>query len=164
MDTTDAPQIIEHINKSLPFTPYDTKWVPCSSRFVCLGIHPNAKGALHVFQLNHGEAELVTEGTVASGIKCGTFGASSIEERTIATGDHVGRLVVYDLERIEKPVFSQQAHTSIINAIDGCGGLDVGYGAPEIVTGGRDGCVRLWDPRVNEPVLAMEPGEVSGCL
>jgi WD40 repeat protein len=181
MDTTDAPQIIEHVNKSLPFTPYDTKWVPCSARFVCMGIHPNAKGdtagllllmahcliscllrclgALHVYQLNHGDVELVTEGTVGSGIKCGTFGASSIEERNLATGDHAGRLVIYDLERIEKPVFSQQAHTSIINAIDGCGGLDVGYGAPEIVTGGRDGCVRLWDPRVNEPVLAMEPGE-----
>ena len=31
--------------------------------------------------------------------------------------------------------------------------------APEIVTGGRDGCVRLWDTRVKEPVLALEPGE-----
>jgi hypothetical protein len=31
------------------------------------------------------------------------------------------------------------AHESIINAIDGCGGLGIGYGAPEIVTGGRDG-------------------------
>jgi hypothetical protein len=28
-----------------------------------------------------------------------------------------------------------------------------------VYTGGRDGCVRLWDPRVNEPVLALEPGE-----
>jgi len=67
--------------------------------------------------------------------------------------------VIYDLEHIDKPIYSQQAHTSIINAIDGCGGLDIGYGAPEIVTGGRDGCVRLWDPRVSEPVLALEPGE-----
>jgi hypothetical protein len=25
--------------------------------------------------------------------------------------------------------------------------------------GGRDGCVRLWDIRVKEPVLALEPGE-----
>lgn len=67
--------------------------------------------------------------------------------------------MIYDLEHIDKPIYSQQAHTSIINAIDGCGGLDIGYGAPEIVTGGRDGCVRLWDPRVAEPVLALEPGE-----
>ena len=27
------------------------------------------------------------------------------------------------------------------------------------MTGGRDGCVRLWDIRVKEPVLALEPGE-----
>ena len=31
------------------------------------------------------------------------------------------------------------------------------------VTGGRDGCVRLWDPRVSEPVVRVEPrdGEVK---
>jgi WD40 repeat protein len=82
-------------------------------------------------------------------VKCGTFGASATEDRHIATGDHAGKLNIYDLERISTPVFSQQAHTSIINAIDGCGGLEIGKGAPEIVTGGRDGCVRLWDPRVS---------------
>ena len=48
MDTTDAPQIIEHIHKSVPFTPYDVKWVPCSSRLVAMGIQPNAKGILQV--------------------------------------------------------------------------------------------------------------------
>ena len=94
-----------------------------------------------------------------TGIKCGTFGASSIEERYISVGDHAGLLSIYDLDRPESAVFSQQAHTSIINAIDGCGGLGIGYGAPEILTGGRDGCVRLWDPRVNYPVLALEPNE-----
>ena len=36
--------------------------------------------------------------------------------------------------------------------------VDIGYGAPELVTGGRDGCVRLWDPRVPDPVLGLEPG------
>ena len=159
MDSTDAPQIIEHINKSITFTPYDTRWVPFSARFVAMGIHPNAKGALNVYQLNNGDLDLITEGKTANGIKCGTFAASSVEQRHIATGDHAGKLIVYDLEHIDKPVFSQQAHVSIINAIDGCGGMDIGYGAPEIVTGGRDGCVRLWDVRVKDPVLALEPDE-----
>ena len=61
-------------------------------------------------------------------------------------------------------VFSQQAHTSIMNSIDGCGGgshSNGGYGAAEIVTGGRDGCVRLWDIRVPEPILALEPNTAS---
>jgi len=43
MDTTDAPQIIEHVQKSINFTPYDVKWIPCSSKFVTMGILPNAK-------------------------------------------------------------------------------------------------------------------------
>src|SRR3546814_1303747 len=64
-----------------------------------------------------------------------------------------------DLERLDVPVYSSQAHSSIVNAIDGCGGLGIGGGAPEILTGGRDGCVRLWDPRVSEPVLALEPSD-----
>lgn len=142
--------------------------------FTSVGIHPNAKGALQVYELNKGEATLVLDSTKAHGVKCGTFGASGIEERHLATGDHAGTLAIYDLER-DTAVYSAQAHTSIINAIDGCGGLEVGmlrrfsnyiieiyaiigYGAPELVTGGRDGCVRLWDPRVPDPVLGLEPG------
>lgn len=159
MDTTDAPQIIEHIHRNLTFTPYDTKWIPFSARFVALGIHANAKGALTVYQLNNGDLETLLEGRVAHGIKCGSFSASTVEQRHLATGDHAGKLVIYDLEDINKPVYSQQAHASIINALDGCGGMEIGSGAAEIVTGGRDGCVRLWDPRVPEPVLALEPGE-----
>jgi WD40 repeat protein len=159
MDTTAAPQIIEHINKSINFTPYDTRWIPFSAKFVGMGIHANAKGALNVYQLNNGDLDLISENKTANGIKCGTFGATSVEQRHIATGDHAGKLIVYDLEQPDKPVFTQQAHISIINAIDGCGGMDIGYGAPEIVTGGRDGCVRLWDTRVKDPVLALEPEE-----
>ena len=83
MDTTDAPQIIEHIHKNVNFTPNDTKWIPSSARFVGMGIHPNAKGALNVYQLNNGDLENIIEGTTANGIKCGTFSASSLEERNI---------------------------------------------------------------------------------
>ena len=159
MDTTEAPQIIEHLNKSLNFTPYDTRWVPCSARMVCLGITPKGKGALQVYEMSRGELSLVSESFKPQGIKCGTFGASSIEQRHIACGDFKGNLSIYDLSRQDAPVFSAQAHKSIINTIDGIGGQTVGYGAPELVTGGRDGCVRVWDPRVPEPVLALEPDE-----
>jgi WD repeat-containing protein 92 len=54
-------------------------------------------------------------------------------------------------------VYSASAHKGMINAIDGCGGLGIGGGAPELVTGGRDGCVRVWDPRVAEAVVSLEP-------
>ncbi len=44
MDTTEAPQIIEHVAKSLTFTPFDVKWIPSSARFVLFGQSPGAKG------------------------------------------------------------------------------------------------------------------------
>lgn len=37
------------------------------------------------------------------------------------------------------PVYSVKGHSEIINAIDAIGGLGIGGGAPEIVTGSRDG-------------------------
>lgn len=43
------------------------------------------------------------------------------------------------MERLESPVFNVKAHTQIINAIDGVGGLGIGAGAPELITGSRDG-------------------------
>lgn len=40
-------------------------------------------------------------------------------------------------------MYSVKAHKEIINCIDGVGGLGIGEGAPEIVTGSRDG---KWPP------------------
>ncbi len=45
------------------------------------------------------------------------------------------------------------------NVIDGIGGKGPEYGAPELVTGGSDGCVRVWDPRQEAPVVSLEPAE-----
>ncbi|CAM9263038.1 unnamed protein product [Phaeothamnion confervicola] len=160
MDTTDAPQLIEHAHKTLAFTPYEVRWVPCSARFVVGGVYPRAKGALLTYELDGGGVKLLEEVEKPAGIKCMTFGASSYEDRHVACGDYDGRLAIYDLERRnDPPVYSAQAHSTIINAVDGVGGPEVGYGAPELVTGGRDGCVRVWDPRVPQPVLALEPDE-----
>ena len=160
METTDAPQMIEHKNVSLTYTPYETRWVPCSARFVCCGITPKAKGKLEVYELKQGKLEVVAEKIHGSGFKCGTFGASSLSERSIATGDYKGGLNIFDLERLDVPTFSiPTAHSQIINGIDGVGGLGIGGGAPELVTGSRDGCVRVWDPRVKESVVSLEPVE-----
>lgn len=40
---------------------------------------------------------------------------------------------------METPVYSVKAHNQIVNAVDGVGGLGIGGGAPELVTGSRDG-------------------------
>ncbi|EEY66788.1 WD domain-containing protein, putative [Phytophthora infestans T30-4] len=159
MDTTDAPQLIEHVNHSVNFTPNDTKWIPGSARFVAMGIYPKATGALTIFGLNQGELKTHAVHEKTHGIKCGTFGSSALEDRHLATGDYGGVMSVWDLERAEVPVYSAQAHKSIVNAIDGCGGQNIGSGAPEIVTGGRDGCIRVWDVRVPEPVVTLAPKE-----
>jgi hypothetical protein len=72
------------------------------------------------------------------GIKCATFGACLPNKTDIAFGDFAGDLSIADIET-GKIYYSVKAHTAIVNSIDGIGGLDIGYGAPEIVTGGRDG-------------------------
>ena len=162
VDITNKPQILEHLNKSLPLTIYDTKWIPSSARFVCLGSHARGTGAIQVYELEEHELKLVAEWEKKDSIKCGTFGASPLDERHLATGDFMGNLHVWDLDNnMGTPVFHVKAHDSIINAIDGIGGLGgKGYGAPELVTGSRDGRVRVWDSRQREaPVAAFEPAQ-----
>jgi WD repeat-containing protein 92 len=61
MNGIDKPQFIQLISKSLNFTPYDVKWVPCSARFVVVGQHSRGTGALQVYELEDGAAKLVHE-------------------------------------------------------------------------------------------------------
>lgn len=54
------------------------------------------------------------------------------------------------------------AHAGIINAIDTVGSVE-NQGASEILTGGKDGLVKVWDPRCTEAVIQIEPTvNVSG--
>ena len=147
MDTTNAPQIIEHINHSVPYTPFEVKWIPCSPRFVVCGQTPKAKGIIQIFQMNQGKLELVNEVKIKfikleqfnkeSGFKCASFGASSFYKREIAVGDYDGYLNIYDLEKCQSS-FSVKAHSSIINNMDAIGGTG-NIGPAEIITAGRDG-------------------------
>jgi WD40 repeat protein len=167
MDSKDAPQMIEHLRKSISFTPHETKWIPQSARFVSFGVSPSSKGVLLVNELSRGELKTVLEETelLPCGIKCATFGASRIEDRRVAVGAYDGSLNIFDLssdkDRSPVKLFSVKAHDGLINCIDGIGGSSVGNGAPELATGGKDGNVRIWDPRVDHPVISFEPGEGS---
>lgn len=146
MDTTDAPQIIEHLSSTLRFTPFDVKWIPSSARFCVFGQSPKAEGVFNIYQLENGKLNCLSEWKKEFGIKAGTFKSSPISIRDVATVDYKGKLNIWDIEK-GKSKFEVQAHSSVANSIDGIGGKGAEYGAPEIVTGGTDGCVRVWDPR-----------------
>jgi WD repeat-containing protein 92 len=119
---------------------------------------PWGNNLIQVYALEGQNMKLVTEMEKKSAFKCGTFGTSTGSDRKFSTGSFDGHLQIWDMEKPVDPVFSVQAHASIVNAVDGCGGMAKGYGAPEIATCGRDGCVRLWDPRQeNAPVAAFQP-------
>lgn len=99
MDTTEAPQIIEHISQSLPLTPFDVKWIPLSARFVLFGQSPKAKGVFQVYQLNEGKLEKIADFEKEFGIKSGTFKASPLSVRDVATVDYKGYVQIFDIER-----------------------------------------------------------------
>ncbi|KAL7991326.1 hypothetical protein Chor_015582 [Crotalus horridus] len=123
----DKPQIIAHTQHSLNYTVFDCKWVPCSARLLCLGNFPRGTGVIQLYELQGGRLNLLREIEKSRPIKCGTFGAASLQQRYLATGDFGGNLNI---------------------CIDGVGGLGIGEGAPEIVTGSRDGNAYNQEERV----------------
>lgn len=162
MADLEKPQIVELASRSVNYTLFDAVWVPSAARFIALGNYARGTGAMEVCALEGGKIVKKAEYEKPAAIKCGTFGASSFEERHMATGDFKGNMMTWDIERMSEPVYSVKAHESIVNCIDGCGGLGVGGGAPEIVTGGRDGCVKVWDVRQkNDPVADISPAAGS---
>ena len=66
--------------------------------------------------------ELLAESEKRHAIKSGSFGASSLAERHLATADFGGALQTWDLERMSQPLFKAQAHAGIINCMDATGG------------------------------------------
>ena len=57
----DKPQIIAHIEKSLNFTLFDSKWIPSSAKFVLLGNHARGTGAMQIYEVAQGDVKLVKD-------------------------------------------------------------------------------------------------------
>ncbi|KOB70785.1 WD repeat-containing protein 92 [Operophtera brumata] len=120
MEELDTPQIITHIEKDLNHSLFDCKWIPCSAKFVVIGSMPRGTGTIEIFEITAGEAKKIKEIERPNSFK--------------------------DLE-MNSQVYITKEHTDIINSIDAMGGNTANCGAPEIVTGSRDG----------KPVANMQP-------
>jgi WD repeat-containing protein 92 len=150
MDTTSAPQIIEHIHQPLLFTPFDVKWLKNSAKLVVVGQYPKATGAVRLYELETGKLKELHAFEHKEGIKC----SSMYSPTQIITGDFKGNLVLYDLQSMKVQQTIENAHSKIINSIDTCSS----FGPSEVLTGSRDGSVKLWDLRQpHKPVLSLEP-------
>lgn len=55
----DKPKIIEHVVKSLDYTVFDARWIPCSARFVVLGNYPRGTGALQIYEVSKGDVKIL---------------------------------------------------------------------------------------------------------
>ncbi len=80
------------------------------------------------------------------------------DSSSVVTGDYGSRLCLWDCNALGLPVATLRSH-SPVNAIDGASLV----GGPEVVVGGRDGEVLVFDLRAPEgPVAGMKPATESG--
>lgn len=87
MDKLAKPQIICHIEKSVDYSLFDAKWIPCSAKFVVMGSRPRGTGIIQIYEVSSGKLKLVKDIERSNQMKCGTFKASSLRDRYLATGD-----------------------------------------------------------------------------
>ncbi|KAF9972995.1 hypothetical protein BGZ73_003794 [Actinomortierella ambigua] len=158
--------------KTLPFTAFQTVWIPGTNRICAVGANDAGFGVIQIYQARSRATSLATgkgagSGTSASArlelysevekriqFKAATFRAST-QPSHLVTGDFEGRIGVWDLERTEVPVTMIKAHEDVVNCIDGAGASS---GRPEVVSGCRDGVVKVWDLRQKgDPVCTMVP-------
>ena len=175
MDTTSAPQIFEHISETLNFTPFTAGWMGHSPRLAVMGQTPKMEGVLRFLKLEKNKFKEISKMQFGKGFKSCCFntfktamasgqeGGSGFSENSsvqAAVTDVNGKVYLIDLVK-EKVFYEVEAHKGMANDVDTMGG-GYGSGVLEFLTGGSDGCVRLWDPRQATPVLALEPEEAQG--
>lgn len=135
MDTLNKSQIIIHREKQVNYQLKECQWIHDSAKFTAVGGKPNLKGVISIYALDENDIQTVHEYEKSVAIECATFQSSSINKRHLAIGNYDGSLEIVDLEHSAKSVYSVKAHQGLIYCIDGVGGLGIGCGAPELVTG-----------------------------
>ena len=61
MSAFEKPQIISHIQKSLNYTVFDCKWMPCSAKFVTMGNFARGTGVIQLYEIQQGDLKLLRE-------------------------------------------------------------------------------------------------------
>jgi hypothetical protein len=57
----EKPQIILHVHKPVSYTLFDTKWIPCSAKFVALGNYAKGSGAMQIYEISHGDVKCILD-------------------------------------------------------------------------------------------------------
>lgn len=135
MDKLSKPQIIIHREEQVNYQLKDCQWIHDSAKFTAVGGKPNMKGVINIYGLDEKGIQTVQEYEKPVAIECATFQSSSINRRHLAIGNYGGELEIVDLEHSAKSIYTVKAHQGLIYCIDGIGGLGIGCGAPELVTG-----------------------------
>lgn len=123
-------------------------------RLIVVGSYINRTGALQIFEMNSGKLELVSESEKGSPLKCCTTDCFGDFERQVVTGAFDGRVMIFDLNKMELPLWSAKGHSEFIHCIDGARGDAAS--PSEFATGSKDGTVKLWDPRIKDEICSFE--------
>lgn len=146
------PQIVAYIEFPSDCHIFDTKWIPTfPTKFIVAGATSNDCGAIQIYQLNNDQVDVEKIVEKKAAFRCASFNAI-VRNTSVSLGNFHGNLQIFDVERFDFPIYDVKAHNGIVNCLDGIGGK---YGSAEIVTGGQDGCIKIWDPRQGLAVVCI---------